>query len=99
MNLWFGTLKVNYLPGKFDGHKLCRSGDIIVLVCHVISQDHMMKQACNTTGKSPLRQVTILQNLAAIFASGVIMILVCHVISQDHVIKRSCDFMGGSPSS
>ena len=28
---------------KLGGHRNCRSGDIIVLVCHVISQDHVIE--------------------------------------------------------
>ena len=28
---------------KFGGHRHCGSGDIMVLVCQVISQDHMIK--------------------------------------------------------
>ena len=38
----------------------------MVLVCHVISQDHMTKEWGNIMGRSPLWQVTILPNLVVI---------------------------------
>ena len=50
----------------FCGHRYCVSGDIMVLVCHVISQDHMTKEWGNIMGRSPLWQVTILPNLVVI---------------------------------
>ena len=31
------SIKVNYHPAKFGGYRLCVSGDIMILVCHVIS--------------------------------------------------------------
>ena len=34
---------VSHQPGKFDGHTQCDSGDIKVLVCHVILQDYVKK--------------------------------------------------------
>lgn len=89
MTLWFGVLKVSYHPGKFGGHKQCRGGDIILLTCQVISQDHVKKHSCDIVGSSPSRQATILQNVAAIFASGVTMILVCHVKLKGYVILWS----------
>ena len=33
-------LKVSYHPAKFGGHIHCGSKDVMVLVCHVISEDH-----------------------------------------------------------
>ena len=38
----------------------------MILACHVISPDHVIKQPCNFMGRSPSRQVTILQSLMAI---------------------------------
>ena len=37
------SIKVGYHPVKFRGHRHSDNGDIVVLVCHVISQDHMIK--------------------------------------------------------
>ena len=36
-------IKVSYHLAKFGGHWHSGSGDIIILVCHVISQDHVTK--------------------------------------------------------
>ena len=37
-------IKVGYYPAKFGGHRHNDSGDIVVLVCHVISQDNVIKE-------------------------------------------------------
>ena len=45
-------------PTKFGGHRHCDSGDIIVLVCHVILQDHKIMQVghvCGFMGMGPSR--------------------------------------------
>ena len=34
--------KVPHHPTKFNGHRHCGSGDIVVLVSHVISRDHVI---------------------------------------------------------
>ena len=39
----YGPIQVNYHPARFSSHKHCASGDIIVLVCHVILQDIVIK--------------------------------------------------------
>ena len=38
----------------------------MILVCHVISQDHMTKEKSNIVGGSPSWQVTTLPSLVAI---------------------------------
>lgn len=48
-------LKVSYTCAKFVGHMLSGSGDIMVLHCHVISKDHVIKGSCNFMSKSPLK--------------------------------------------
>ena len=50
----------------FIGHRNCGSGDIMVLACHVISQDDLTKQSYDFMGRSPSKEVNILQNLVAI---------------------------------
>ena len=40
-------------PDKFVGHKHCGSGEIMVLVCHVILQDPMTIALRKIMGKSP----------------------------------------------
>ena len=67
----------------------------MVLVCHVISQDHVTKGWSNIMCRRPSWQVTSFPTCANC-TSGDIMILGCHVISQDHVIKGLCDFIAGA---
>ena len=38
----------------------------MILVCHAISQDHMMKGLCDFIGKSPSTEIIILPNLLVI---------------------------------
>ena len=68
----------------------------MILVCHVIFQDHMFKALCDLMGRNPLTQVAILSNVVAIATLIVGIFLVCHVILQDHVTKASSDFLGRS---
>ena len=37
---------------KFGGHRQCGSEDVIV-VCHVISQDPVIKGSCDFMGRNP----------------------------------------------
>ena len=43
----------NHQPAKFGGHMHWGSGDITILVCDVISQEHEIKGSCNVIGKGP----------------------------------------------
>ena len=66
----------------------------MILVCHVIFQDHLIKVLCEFMGRI---FITVSYHPTKFgghrhFGSGD-MFLVYHVISQDHVIKRLCDFM------
>ena len=54
--------KVSHHPAKFDGHMHCSIRDIMVLVCHMISQDHNIKGSCDSMGIILSRCVTILQS-------------------------------------
>ena len=36
-----------YHPTNFGDHRHCGSEKIIVLVCHVIPQDHVIKESCD----------------------------------------------------
>ena len=42
-------------PYQFGGQRHSRSGDIIALVFHVISQHHVIKGTCEVIGRSPSR--------------------------------------------
>ena len=80
-------LKVSHHSARFGGHGHSGSGHVMVLTCHVILQEHVIKESC---------VFNEIHN-PAIFdkdrhCSSGDMILICHVISNDHVIKGSCDF-------
>ena len=91
------ALKVSHYSGKFGGHKHCGSGDIILLVCHAISQDHTTKGLSNYGWKS-LKE----SHHPAKFGdhrhcdSGDIIVLVCHFILQGLLIKGSSKYRQGS---
>ena len=40
-------LKISQQPAKFGGHRYCGSGDILILVCQVTSQDYVIKETCD----------------------------------------------------
>ena len=46
---------VSHLLAKFSCDRHCGSGDIIVSVCHVILQNHMIKGSNDFMGGSPSR--------------------------------------------
>ena len=61
MTLWLGA-PPSMSPSNFGGHRHCRSKDIIILICQVILQNHVIKGyatlwvgACS--GKLPSCQV------------------------------------------
>ena len=57
---------MSYYPAKFGCHRDCGSGDLMVLDCHVVLQDHVTKRSSNFIDGSHLRQVTILPSLVSI---------------------------------
>ena len=54
-NLWARAQQGNYYLAKFGDHRHCVSGYIMILVCHVTSQDHLIKGSCEFMGRSPSR--------------------------------------------
>ena len=40
-------VKVSYHAAKFGGHRHSGSGDIMVLVCPMISHDHVIRGSCD----------------------------------------------------
>ena len=56
-------LKVSHHPSKFGGRRHCGSEDIMVLVCHMISQDDLIKGSYNFLGRSPSGLAIILPSL------------------------------------
>ena len=57
---------VYHHSAKFGSHRCCNSRDIMFLVCHLISQDHMIKGSSDFIGRGPLRQAISLASFAAI---------------------------------
>ena len=49
----FTPLIVCHHPAKFSGYAHYGSGDILVLVCHEISQYHVIKESCDFMVESP----------------------------------------------
>ena len=47
--------KERYHAPKFCGHRQCDDGDIMVLSCHMISQDRVMKKSCDFVDSSQSR--------------------------------------------
>ena len=48
-------IQENYNFVKFGGHRHCASEDIMILVCHMILQDHVIKGSCDFIDRSPSR--------------------------------------------
>ena len=69
----------------------------MILVCHVITQNHVIIWSCEfiDRSRSSHHPVKFCDNRH--FGSGNIVVLVRRMISQDHVIQDSCDFMGWTP--
>ena len=65
------------------------SVNIMVLVCHMIFPDHVIKGSCDFLGRNPSRQFTILQGLVVTDTMVVedIKVFVCHKYLQDLVTK------------
>ena len=47
-------LMVSYHPAKFGGNRHFGSEDVMVSICHVISQDHVIQASCDFIGGEPL---------------------------------------------
>ena len=62
---------------------------MIVLIFHLILQDHVAFYVTDSQGK----RVPSTSGGDRLCSSGGIMVLVCHVILQDHLVEGSCDFM------
>ena len=91
---------VYYHSTKFGGHRHCSSEDIKVLVCHVISQDHLIKGHLTLWERATLKLSYHPAKFGGHSLSGnrVTVVFICHVTLQDHVFKALYDFMVWSPS-
>ena len=100
--MWlYGQEPINivYSSVKSGGHRQSGIRDVMVLICHVIPQDPVIKRSYDVMGRS-----LMVSHHPAKFGShmhsdiGDLMFLVCHVIWQGYMMKESCDVMGGGPS-
>ena len=94
------SIKVSYHSAKFGGQGPNGGENIVILVCHVISQYHMIKGSCDFKRYDPIKVGYHPSKFGGRRHSerGDIVVSFCHVILQDHMIKGSCDFMGSIPS-
>ena len=69
--------------------------EIMVVVSHVILQDHVMKRLSDFMGSCPSRQVSILQSLVTI---GTLVVELKWFKFLTWSSKTTCDFMIGNPS-
>ena len=76
-------LTVCHHPGKFCEHRHCDSGDIVFLICHVISREHTFKGLCEFRVEEPLMESHHLPMFGGHWssASGNMKYLICHVTS------------------
>ena len=44
---------MSYHPAKFGSHSHSDSGVMMILVCRVISQNHVVKESCDFIGEIP----------------------------------------------
>ena len=55
MTLWIAAHQGDLSSCKFGGHSHSGSRDIIIFVCHVTMQDHVIKALCDFMVRSLLR--------------------------------------------
>ena len=46
---------MSYHPAKFGDHKLPGGRDLMIFVCHVILQDHVIRALCDFMVRNPSR--------------------------------------------
>ena len=74
------------------------SGDITILVCHIMKQDHVAKWSSNLIGESlKVRHHPNRFDGHKHCGIGDIVMVVCHVTLQNHMIKALYEFMAKSP--
>ena len=55
VTLWVGVLHGKSPYCTVCGHRHCGSGDIMILICHVISQDYLTQKLCDFLARSASR--------------------------------------------
>ena len=52
---------VSRLPATVGGNSHCGSGDIMILLCHVISEDYVIEGSCGFTAGAHQRKLPFCQ--------------------------------------
>ena len=80
MTLWAEAIKISYHPANFARHRNCSSGDIMIIVYHVILQDHVIKGSCDFMDRSPSKSYHPAKFGVHKHSITGDMFLLCHVI-------------------
>ena len=80
MTLW-KPLKTSHHPANFGDHKLCDSGDVMVLVCNAFFKYYAIQGSCDFI------HYPIHFDDHGPCGSGDMMVFICQVISEDHMVK------------
>ena len=57
---------MSYHSAKCGGHRFFSSRDIMIFICHVALQDHVIRALCDFMSRSPSSYVTILPSFVAV---------------------------------
>ena len=79
-------------PTKFSAHRNCSDGNIIVLICHVMSQGHAVKGFYDFMVESTRQCVTNLSNLVSISSIVVETSFSLSLDLKKHLAKRHVTF-------
>ena len=83
-------LTIHYHPDGFGNHRNCDSGDIMFLICHLTSRNHMFKGLCEFMGWSSSQLVTTLPCFVAISLLQVEKkYFMFHLTLQNHVTDKT----------
>ena len=91
---------MSYHPAKFSGHRHSDSDsrDIMIFVCHVTLQDHVIRAFCGFMVRSFSSHYPIKFGGHTHCGREDIIVLACYMMSQDHVIGGSYDFISSCTS-
>ena len=66
MTLRMGASHCKSVPCLVCVHESSAGGDVMYVICHMTSQDHLIEKACEFTGGNSLRYITRLITLLTI---------------------------------
>lgn len=92
-------LTLSHQRAKFDASRSCGTGDILFLVCHVISpndqRDMWLVKRLSWTLSHYCAKFDVYRSCGG----WDVTFLFCRVTSSDYMIKRTCDLVSESPST